>query len=198
MTMHRFFKPHYLPYFGALVQAVLFSLAGSLVFGEYGWIAGLGVGAVVNYSLALASSRLADVAANRQRLARLALIGLFLLSPITISLSYILPDSVFSVIAWAMCVDLAIILAGFIAGKSLIPAQPKAADAKNRSAKTSGKNKPLSKKGKLSAAYPCPFTANGCLTKKATQNAINAHAGKCKHKPMVADKTIFIKEDVKK
>jgi hypothetical protein len=44
--------------------------------------------------------------------------------------------------------------------------------------------KPLSgKKGSLKVGFPCPYVENGCDTVKATQNAINAHSGKCKYNP---------------
>lgn len=114
------FDPKWLPYYGAIVQAGLFSIAGSRYFEAFGWLVGLGVGAVVNASLAVASSRVSDVAQKRKALAYLALVGMFLLSPITITLSLFMPASIFTAIAWAMSPDLAIVLAGAIAGKSLI------------------------------------------------------------------------------
>jgi hypothetical protein len=117
------FDPKWLPYFGALVQAGLFSIAGSRYFESFGWLIGLGVGAVVNASLAVASSRVSDVAQKRKLLAYLALVGMFLLSPITITLSLFMPASVFTAIAWAMSPDLAIVLAGAIAGKSLVASE---------------------------------------------------------------------------
>jgi hypothetical protein len=113
------FDPKWLPYFGAIVQAGLFSIAGTRYFSSYGWLIGLGVGAVVNASLAVASSRIGDIAQKRKPLAYLALVGMFVLSPITITLSLFMPRSVFTAIAWAMSPDLAIVLAGAIAGKSL-------------------------------------------------------------------------------
>ncbi len=189
--MNKILNPKFLPYLGALVQAVLFALAGKKFFGAFGWLAGLGVGVVVNYSLALASSRFSDISDKRKPLARLALFGMFTLSPTTITLSMFFSKSIVTAIAWAMCVDVAIILAGAIAGKSLLPLNENKRPAKTRSAKSSGSKKPLSKKAANSAGnYACPYSANGCAVTKHTQNAINAHAGKCKFKLVVKD-TVF-------
>lgn len=118
--------PKWLPYFGAIVQAGLFSLAGNVYFEQsFGWLVGLGVGAVVNASLAVASSRISDIAKIRKPLAYVALIGMFFLSPITITLSFFRPETVFTAIAWAMSPDLAIVLAGAIAGKTITENKPK-------------------------------------------------------------------------
>lgn len=118
--MKKILDPKNLPYFGAIVQAVLFALAGLEFFPVAGWLVGLGVGAVVNYSMALASSRFSEIAEKRKPLARLALVTMFALSPTTITLSMFAPHSIWTAISWAVCVDLAIILAGAIVGKSLI------------------------------------------------------------------------------
>ena len=119
-TKTKILDPKNLPYFGALVQAVLFSIAGTKFFGAFGWLAGLGVGMVVNYSIALASSRISDIADKRKPLAWVSMILMLGLSPTTITLSLFYPAQIYTAIAWAMCVDLSIILAGAIAGKSLI------------------------------------------------------------------------------
>jgi hypothetical protein len=171
--MRKILDPKNLPYIGALVQAVLFSIAGSQFFPLAGWLVGLGVGAVVNWSLALASSRVSDVSEKRKPLARLSMVSMFLLSPVTITLSLFFPKIIFTAIAWSICVDLSIILAGSIVGKSLIPADK---PLKYRSAKPS-KNKIRS------ANIPCAHTGAGCARKFITQNSANAHAGKCKFNP---------------
>lgn len=174
MRLKQYLTPKALPYAGATVQAVLFAIAGREALPAFGWLVGLGAGAVVNYSMALASSRISDVAEKRKPLARLALAGMFVISPVTITLSLSMPGSVYSDIAWAVCVDLAIILAGAIAGKSLIheskpqkPAQRKPAAAKIRSAKIA-----------------CRYA--GCERTFATQNAANAHARNCSMRPTIS------------
>ena len=145
MNSKKLLDPRNLPYFGAIVQAVLFAIAGSQFFPNpyFGSIAGLGVGAVVNYSIALASTRISDIAEKRKPLARLALIIMFCLSPATITLSLFFPTLIYTAIAWAMCVDLSIILAGAIAGKSMIP------DSKPKAIRTQGKGKGGKKKAIL-------------------------------------------------
>ena len=183
--MKKYLDPKFLPYFGALVQGVLFSIAGNKFFEVGGWLLGLGVGIVVNYSIALASSRISDVAKNRKVLSYIALILLACLSPVIICSTLGWSVATF---AWSMASDLAIVLAGSIAGKSLLGGEQ---PTKNRLAKASGRRKPLSKKAAVSAGdYACPYSANGCSATKATQNAINAHAGKCKFKLVVKD-TVF-------
>lgn len=139
----------WLPYLGAIVQAGLFALAGSRCFGPWGWLIGCGVGAVVNLSLAVASSRISEIAQKRQPLARLALFGMFLLSPTTITLSLYVPSSVFTSIAWAASPDLAIVLAGAIAGKGLvdhgnIPGKPNKVAGKAK--KLARKTEPIARK----------------------------------------------------
>jgi hypothetical protein len=146
--MKKILDPKNLPYFGALVQAVLFSSVGNKFFPAYGWLVGLGVGAVVNYSIALASSRYSEIAEKRKPLARLALLGMFLLSPITITCTLFIPKSIVTAIAWAMCVDGSIILAGAIAGKSLMVTERKtkvARKAKKVSATLPKETEPLHK-----------------------------------------------------
>ena len=185
---NKILDPRNLPYAGAVVQAVLFAIAGDLFFpSAFGWLAGLGVGAVVNYSLALASSRISDVSEKRKPMARLALIAMFLLSPATITLSMFAPKSVFAAISWSVCVDLSIILAGAIAGKSLIPqATPQkktsngSTKSSGRSAKGAGRSKPLSK---AAASFACQY-APQCDRSFQTQNAANAHGAKCGFKPL--------------
>lgn len=122
--MKRILDRKNLPYFAAIVQAGLFSYAGMKFFGSFGWLVGFGVGMIVNYSLALAASHISDIAAKRKPLAYVALVAMFALSPVTITLSLFFPAQIYTAVAWAMCVDLSIILAGAIAGKSLIPAEP--------------------------------------------------------------------------
>lgn len=53
----------------------------------------------------------------------------------------------------------------------------------NRSGKGSGRG---AKPKKLVADIPCPHAGAGCGFMGASQNAVNAHAGKCKYKPTVS------------
>ena len=174
--MRKILDPKNLPFAGAIVQAVLFALAGIEFFPVAGWLVGLGVGAVVNYSMALASSRFAEIAEKRKPLARVAMVVMFALSPTTITLSMFFPKSIFTAIAWAVCVDLAIILAGAIAGKSLIPQA-----SENKPAE----RKPAKKKIR-SAEIACRYAGAGCGRHFATQNSANAHARTCGFKPTIS------------
>jgi Zn-dependent protease with chaperone function len=113
------FDPRTLPYLGALVQAVLFALAGYKYFnlGLWGAGAGFGVGMLVNFSMAVASSKVSDVAKSRKPLSYLSLIGLFVLSPVIICSS--LGFSV-ATLSWSLAADMSIMLTGAIMGNALV------------------------------------------------------------------------------
>jgi MFS family permease len=177
-------SPKHLPYFGAIVQAILFSIAGAEYFPAFGWLVGLGVGAVVNYSVALASSRINDIAKNRKPLAFLALALLFALSPVVICSTLGWSMATFS---WSVACDLSIVLAGAIAGKSLLPAEApqKSAQAKIKTAKVA------------QAKISCRYTSAGCARVFASQNSANAHARSCAFKPIQIDQSLLIKEKTK-
>jgi len=177
-----------LPYFGALVQAGLFSYAGMRFFGSFGWLVGFGVGMIVNYSLALAASNISDIAAKRKPLAYAALITMFSLSPTTITLSMFFPSTIWAAIAWAMCVDLAIVLAGAIAGKSLVSqSEPlKVAQQNERTAQSRRANR-----SKSQSKIPCRYAGAGCEL-IGSQNAMNAHARHCKFKPSTIEDLIDV------
>jgi MFS family permease len=130
--MKKVLDPRHLPYFGAVVQAVLFAIAGNSFFPIFGWLAGLGVGAVVNWSLAVASSRVSDIAKNRKPLAYLSLACLFCLSPVIICSTMGWSVANFS---WSVASDLSILLTGAIVGKGLVTSGdplPKAARNKQK------------------------------------------------------------------
>lgn len=179
------FNPVSLPYMGAAVQAVLFGLSGYKYFnlGLWGAAAGLGVGAVVNLSMAVASSRISDIAKSRKALAYLSLIGLYCLSPVIIcsSLGWSLAN-----LSWSLAADTSILLTGAIAGKSLVsqsdekrPQKPAEQPAQSRSAKKKVAQKSLSE-------IPCRYAGAGCDRIFAKQNAANAHARSCGFKPTIA------------
>lgn len=190
------FNPATLPYLGALVQAVLFAIAGFWYFdlGLWGAVAGFGVGAVVNLSLAVASSRISEIAQKRQPLARLMLWVMMLLSPATIALSFFAPKSVAAAIAWAADVDIAIVLTGAIAGKSLVaqeqpqkPVSEPERTKKTRSATRSAKSAKGKSAQRSLSDIPCRFAGAGCDRTFASQNAANAHARNCGFKPIAVD-----------
>jgi hypothetical protein len=107
---------------------------------------------VVNYSIALASTRISDIAEKRKVLARLALATMFCLSPATITLSLFYPSSIFTSISWALCVDLSVVLAGSIAGKSMMP------DDKPRATNKQGTGKSVKKKATVPQVSRKPLT----------------------------------------
>lgn len=63
----------------------------------------------------------------------------------------------------------------------------KSGDTANRSAGGSGRSaKPGKRKAVAGAVFACPHTGAGCNVTKGTQEAINAHAGRCKFKPTIS------------
>lgn len=171
--MRKITDPRNLPYAGAIVQAILFSMAGNRFFDTYGWLAGLGVGTVVNWSMAIASSRISDIAKNRKALAYLSLTGLFCLSPIIICSSLGWSVANFS---WSIAADLSILLTGAIAGKSLIPQeQPAKAKAKQ--------SKPAENPAEPAPEPDKPAFVCSCGAPFGSQPALNAHQRK--HKQIV-------------
>jgi len=172
------FNPRWLPYIGAIVQAGLFALAGYRYFGFgiWGAVAGLGVGALVNLSMAVASSRVSDVAKSRKPLAYLSLICLFCLSPVIVCSS--LGWSV-ATLSWSLAADLSILLTGAIAGKSLVSHGEEKPSLKSA-------EKPLSRRSAKPSGITCRYTGAGCGRKFASQNAANAHARTCGFKPTIA------------
>jgi hypothetical protein len=172
------FNPIWLPYMGAFVQAVLFGLAGYSYFdlGLWGAGAGLGVGAVVNLSMAVASSRVSDIAKSRKPLAYLSLIGLFCLSPVIIcsSLGWSIAN-----LSWSLSADLSILLTGAIAGGSLIakdqPAKSEAGEKPTRTKRQKSADKPAEPATEPALAEVKPAFVCSCGKTFATQPALNAH-----------------------
>lgn len=182
--MPKFVNPRNLPYVGAFFQAVLFSIAGNVQFPAFGWLVGLGVGAVVNYSVALASSRINDIAKNRKPLAFLALALLFALSPVIICSTLGWTVATFS---WSVACDLSIILAGSISGKSLLPAETPQKSAQAKQAKTKSAR----------PSFVCRNAGAGCEKAFSSQNAANAHGRTCKFKPTIS-MPIEITQEIKR
>jgi hypothetical protein len=163
------FDPRSLPYLGALVQAVLFALAGYRYFnlGLWGAGAGFGVGMLVNFSMAVASSKVSDVAKSRKPLSYLSLIGLFVLSPVIICSS--LGFSV-ATLSWSLAADMSIMLTGAIAGKSLVVAEKQEPKQKKQ------------RKAKPEAEIIAPpaFQCATCGFVAKSQKALNGHGRKHK------------------
>ena len=166
----------WLPYMGAIVQAGLFAIAGYHYFdlGAWGALAGFGVGMLVNFSMAIASSRISDIAKSRKPLAYAALLLLFCVSPAVIvsSLGFTLAN-----LFWSLAADLSIMLTGAIAGKSLVahgePEKPAA--KRTKPAKKPVEPAPEPEK----PAFICSVA--GCSAKPfASQSALNAHQRKHK------------------
>ena len=117
-----------LPYFAAVFQAVQFAHAGSVYFGNVGWVIGAIGGALVNLAVVTAASRISDIAKSRRGLSYVLFVGLLIISPAAIApaafISAVAVEWLWArlmvAIVWASMPDLSIALTGSIAGKSLV------------------------------------------------------------------------------
>ena len=162
------YNPKTLPYIGAGVQAGLFAVAGYKYFdiGPWGAVAGLGMGALVNLSMATASSRISDIAKARRPLAWASLIGLFAISPAVIvsSLGWSWAN-----LFWSIGADLSIILTGAIIGKGLTSdGQPTQAPAQAGNSLPQAESKPRKVAGKQMQAERKPLTDEALLAEMAS------------------------------
>jgi len=193
-------KKH-IPLFAVIVQTAQYALAGYFLIGVMGWFfVGL-MGALVSMALAYATSQFADIARARKKSSFIAMLLIMSFSPILIGTATWVHLTVIAnpywrgvvSLVWGALPDLAVALAGFIAGKGLVeqsdrprPAQRNEQSVKGRSAKASGRSKSLSVSQVTIACRYAPqcgrsFTKDTTL--KAT-NAANAHARTCKFKPI--------------
>jgi len=191
-------KKH-IPYFAAVVQTAQYALAGYFLIGVMGWFFVGIMGALISLALAYGTSQFSDIAQGRKRSSLIAMIFIMTFSPILIGTATwihltIIPNpywrGVVSLV-WGMLPDLAVALAGFIAGKGLVEqgagkskrhGAGRSAKGKTRSAKGSGRSKSLSKPA---AVIACRY-APQCDRSFKTQNAENAHAGQCGFKPTIS------------
>jgi hypothetical protein len=116
-------NPTVLPHIASITTAMMLARAGVIHFGLWGWVIGPMAGLVASYSLAVAGSKISDIAAKRKPLAYLALGFMLILSPLVIYFSE--PNPTAGTVMWAMFPDAAILLASAVTGQSLIakPAQ---------------------------------------------------------------------------
>lgn len=190
-----------LPFYAAAVQTIQYSFAGWLYFSWIGLPVVGSMGALISFSVAYAASQISDIGKSRKFVSWLAMIALMVLSPVIIgtSLFYSLTmitnpvwRGVVSAV-WGLLPDGATALAGFIAGKGLVdnsdgkkPAARGAATRSGRSAKGKRGSKSLSE---LQVTVACRYNpqCDRTFTKEtllAANNAANAHAAKCKYRPI--------------
>lgn len=112
------FDPKVLPYLASLTTAVMLMRAGVNHFGIWGWIIGPLAGLVASFALAVAGSKISDIAQRRKPIAYAALTLMLILSPMVIYYSELEPDM--STAMWAMFPDAAILLASTVTGQALI------------------------------------------------------------------------------
>jgi len=205
-TQHRFDVGKALLIGAAAFQSYQFGRALG-IYDPNGWnikgvnIGGLILGLIVNISIAWASTQLPSInGKNRIKSAWTAFYVLMFLSPALVApaMYMIYIDKMFWVLAaalafgFAIAPDLTITLSGFIAGKSLIPAQATQSETQKSQSETKNRK---AKPQKSLADIPCRY---GC-GKVGSQNAMNAHAKGCPNKPRIQiDQSLLIpKESIK-
>lgn len=132
----------------------------------------------------------------------------FLLAPITRSdMSASMSALLGPLFSWAWAVSLALVPSLVLAGVAVAngglvdgsaqPSQSEGSQPVSDATTGSAGSKGRSAKGKRAKAQlsqiPCPHAGAGCDVTKPTQNAINAHAGRCKYKPT----TVYVEQDQK-
>lgn len=182
------FNTSYLPYIGAIAQAVLFSFAGVHAYGTWGWFIGPGVGITASLSVAVASSNIGSITAKgRKFLAWACLIAMLVISGSTVAMSIYDPKSMITAVLWGFAADVSIMLAGSIAGKGFVESGEKPAISGTKP--NIKPEKPA--KATLEPAKPALYCAvAGCERNQAnakaepfgSQAALNAHQRK--HKPI--------------
>lgn len=182
-------KKH-IPYFAAIVQTAQYALAGYFLIGVMGWFFVGIMGALISLALAYGTSQFSDIAQGRKRSSLIAMIFIMTFSPVLIGTATwihltIIPNpywrGVVSLV-WGMLPDLAVALAGFIAGKGLV--EQGAGKPQRQGAGRSAKGKSRSaKKSKVRANISCRY-APQCDRTFVSQNAANAHARTCGFKPI--------------
>ena len=129
----------------------------------------------------------------------------FILAPITMThMSSGMSELMSPGFQWAWAVSLALVPSLVIAGVAVAngglveataqPSQPSVSESLSSAGSGSAKSGVRSSKGNNRSAkisqplkiYECPHTGAGCTVTKNTQEAINAHAGRCKFKPTIA------------
>jgi hypothetical protein len=184
-------KKH-IPYFAALVQTAQYSLAGYFLIGVMGWFFVGIMGALISLALAYGTSQFADIAQGRKKSSLIAMIFIMSFSPILIGTATwihltIIPNPYWRGVvsaAWGLLPDLAVALAGFIAGKGLVEQGAGKPQKKRAGRLAKGKSR-SAKPSKARANISCRY-APQCDRKFASQNAANAHARTCGFKPTVA------------
>jgi hypothetical protein len=178
-----------------------FGLTGGYIEGSKFSVGGLIAGVVVNVSVAIASSRYASLNGNKRvQQARLAFVAMLVLSPMLVSpvIYYSLPETFLGAwwlkalwsLAWPLVADLAIVLAGAVSGKGLIPLSEDTKPQSEGTGESSGAGKPTSGRSAKKKARPaevaCAHAGAGCERMFASQNAANAHSRTCEFKPTIS------------
>lgn len=139
------FNSAYLPYIGALSQAVLLTFAAVCAFGNWGYVIGPGVGVTASLSVATASSNFGSVnGKNRQWLAKAGMALMLIISASTVACSIYAPESVVTAVLWGAAADVSIVLAGAISGKGFVNSVENNTQVSETGGKKKGKKEKVS------------------------------------------------------
>lgn len=212
----------------ASFAAYNFGLAGGYIEGTHFSLGGLLAGLVVNLSLVIGASKYGSInGKKRTRQATISLIALLFIAPAIVSpvIYYKLPDTFLTIplriawsIGWPLAADVAIVVAGAVAGKGLISLSAESANAVRTHSADSAPHSTRSANAVrvecegLRTQYAC--TEPQCewspnlsaliiaaqSGKDPQRSASSAKAGhyKNKHKPIELDQSLLIKKDGEK
>jgi hypothetical protein len=180
----------HIPYFAALVQTAQYSWQAT--FDRCHGLVFVGImGALISWRWHMAQVNL-PILHGSQEILLIAMIFIMSFSPILIGTATwihltIIPNPYWRGVvsaAWGLLPDLAVALAGFIAGKGLVEQGAGKPQKKRAGRLAKGKSR-SAKPSKARANISCRY-APQCDRKFASQNAANAHARTCGFKPTVA------------
>lgn len=183
------FDPKNYPYLAASIQAVQYGHAGFVYLSWVGLVTAGLLGLLISFGMALASSKINDIAKKRKPAAWVAFLLLAVISPAFVGVAMWIALDVITLPLWRVVVaalwglipDGGVALVGFIVGKGMVAAETKQSEPQSEP-KAKGKSAK-----RIKATVECKFAGAGCGQKFATQNAANAHARGCAYKPTIID-----------
>lgn len=201
----------------ASFAAYNFGLAGGYIEGTHFSIGGLLAGVVVNLSLVIGASKFGSVKGkNRTKQATVSLIALLVLSPAIVSpvIYYKLPDTFLTSelriawsIGWPLVADIAIVVAGAVAGKGLVQLSTTQSDASATHKSESASRVQKSATQSVVSASGWPRRCEHCNAQVPDSIALlqkpqskGAHMKKhhpelCETKKIVVDPSLLIKKE---
>ena len=178
-------KPKDYPYYAATIQALQYGHAGFVMLSSWtgAFFGGL-LGLLMSFAVALAASKINDIAKARKLSSWLIFLVLMIVSPAFVGVGMWMaldkiPFPFWRLVVaalWGLIPDGSVALVGFITGKGLVAASDQPASSTGEAAPKKGRT--AKSKSKMAQQTNCPY-----CSRPGTLGAINAHKGKCAKNP---------------